>query len=104
MSRRIEIAYKAKSPGKVAQHIKAQDSGDMVNAAVVLRKITTLIRGELSNMHLIKGAHLPAMADVIGQQSAEVIVGVEKRAQRTWEDSLHRRTEHRKGRSFNEFS
>jgi hypothetical protein len=86
----------------------------MVNAAVVLRqpeadpplaeKITTLIRGELSNMHLIKGAHLPAMADVIGQQSAEVIVGVEKRAQRTWEDSLHRRTEHRKGRSPDEFS
>ena len=28
MSRRTEIAYKAQSPGKSAQHDKAQDSGD----------------------------------------------------------------------------
>jgi hypothetical protein len=52
MSQRTETAYKAKSPGEVAQHTKALDSGDMVNAVVVLRKITCLIRGELSNMHL----------------------------------------------------
>ena len=61
MSRRTETAYKAKSPGKVAQDIKAQDSGDMVNAAVVscqpeadpprAEKITHLIRGDLSDMH-----------------------------------------------------
>ena len=37
MSRRTETAYKAKSPGKAAQDVKAQDSGDMVNAAVVSR-------------------------------------------------------------------
>ena len=35
MSRRTEIAYKAQSPGKSAQHDKALDSGDRVNAAVV---------------------------------------------------------------------
>jgi len=35
MSRRTETAYKAKSPGKSAQHDEAQGLGDMVNAAVV---------------------------------------------------------------------
>ena len=35
MSRRTEMAYKAQSPGKLAPHNKAQDSGDRVNAAVV---------------------------------------------------------------------
>jgi len=35
MSRRTETAYKAKFPGKLAQHNEAQGSGDMVNAAVV---------------------------------------------------------------------
>jgi hypothetical protein len=34
MSRRTETAYKAESPGKSAQHDKALDSGDTVNAAV----------------------------------------------------------------------
>ena len=34
MSRRTETEYKAKSPGKVAQDTKTQDSGDMVNSAV----------------------------------------------------------------------
>ena len=29
------IAYKAQSPGKLAQHNKAKGSGDRVNAAVV---------------------------------------------------------------------
>jgi len=33
MSRRTEMAYKAKFPGKSAQHDKAQGLGDMVNAA-----------------------------------------------------------------------
>jgi len=32
MSRRTETAYKAKSPGKSAQHDEALGSGDMVNA------------------------------------------------------------------------
>ena len=35
MSRRTETAYKAWFPGKPAQHVEAQDSGDRVNAAVV---------------------------------------------------------------------
>ena len=35
MSRRTETAYKARSPGKSAQHDEAPDSGDRVNAAVV---------------------------------------------------------------------
>ena len=34
MSRRTEMAYKAKSPGKSAQHDKALGLGDMVNAAI----------------------------------------------------------------------
>lgn len=33
--RGTEIAYKAQSPGKLAQRNKAQGSGDRVNAAVV---------------------------------------------------------------------
>jgi hypothetical protein len=35
MSRRTEKAYKAQSPGELAQHNEAPDSGDRVNAAVV---------------------------------------------------------------------
>jgi cell wall assembly regulator SMI1 len=35
MSRRTEIAYKAKFPGELAQHNEALGSGDMVNPAVV---------------------------------------------------------------------
>jgi len=35
MSRRIGMAYKAQSPGELAQHNEAQDSGDRVNATVV---------------------------------------------------------------------
>nr|CBX31191.1 unknown protein [uncultured Desulfobacterium sp.] len=35
MSRRTETAYKARSPGELAPHNEAQDSGDRVNAAVV---------------------------------------------------------------------
>ena len=42
VSRRTETAYKAQSPGKLAQHNKAQDSGDRVNAAVVQRQFTSL--------------------------------------------------------------
>ena len=42
MSRRTEMAYKAQSPGKLAPHNEALDSGDRVNAAVVQRKFTFL--------------------------------------------------------------
>jgi hypothetical protein len=42
MSRRTEMAYKAQSPGKLAQQNETQDSGDRVNAAVVSRQFTFL--------------------------------------------------------------
>jgi hypothetical protein len=42
MSRRTEMAYKAQSPGKLAQHNETQGSGDRVNAAVVSRQFTFL--------------------------------------------------------------
>jgi hypothetical protein len=42
MSRRTEIAYKAKFAGKLAQHNEALDSADTVNAAVVWQKFTFL--------------------------------------------------------------
>jgi hypothetical protein len=38
----LQTAYKAQSPGKLAQHNEAQGSGDRVNAAVVQRKFTSL--------------------------------------------------------------
>jgi hypothetical protein len=97
MSRRTETAYKAKSPGKAAQDVKAPDSGDMVNAAAVSRKITTLIRGELFCMRQSDGAHMSAMTDVTEQQSAEAIVGDGKRALFR-EVSPRRRAEHRTGK------
>ena len=42
MSRRTETSYKAESPGETAQHVKALDSGDTVNGAVVQWKFTFL--------------------------------------------------------------
>lgn len=42
MSRRTEMAYKAESPGKLARHNEALDSGDTVNAAVVSPQFTSL--------------------------------------------------------------
>jgi len=42
MSRRTETAYKAQSPGELARHSEAPDSGDRVNAAVAPRKFTFL--------------------------------------------------------------
>jgi len=97
MSQRTETAYKAKSLGKVAQDIKAQDSGDMVNAVVVSRKITFL-SGEICSACVFKNAFCMVTFRMTEQKSAEAIVGAEKRAQRTWEDSLHRRAEHRTGK------
>ena len=42
MSRRTETSYKAESLGKAAQHVKAPDSGDTVNDAVVQWKPMSL--------------------------------------------------------------
>lgn len=98
MSRRTETAYKAKSSGKVAQDIEAQDLGDMVNAAVASRKITALIRGDLSGMRSYQvEASRMATYRKTGQKSAEAIVGDGKRALFR-EDSPRRRAEHRTGK------
>ena len=76
MSRRTETAYKAQSAGKLAQHNKAPGSVDRVNAAVVQRQFTHLIRGDLSDKRsLYLAAPRMATCRVIGQESAEVIVG-----------------------------
>ncbi len=98
MSRRKETAYKAKSPGKVAQDIKALDSGDMVNAAVASRKITALIRGDLSGMrsYQVEASRMVTYRK-IGQKSAEAIVGDGKRALFR-EASPRRRAKHRIGK------
>ena len=97
MSRRTETAYKAKSPGKAAQDVKALDSGDMVNAAVAPRKITALIRGDLSTcVHTVVKAPCLVTFRVNGQKSAEAIVGDGKRALFR-EASPRRRAEHRNG-------
>ena len=56
--RRTETAYNAQSPGKLAQHNEALDSGDRVNAALgvsrwsltCIAKVHVLIRGDLSDM------------------------------------------------------
>jgi hypothetical protein len=50
MSRRIETAYKAKSPSKSAQHNKAQNSGDMVNAAVS-EILCTFLKSDLAYLY-----------------------------------------------------
>ena len=99
MSRRTETAYKAKSPGKAAQDVKALDSGDRVNAAVASRKITILIRGDLLDMHpVLEDASCLATFRMIKQKSAEAIVGDGKRAQKPWEVSPRRRAERRTGK------
>ena len=97
MSRRTETAYKAQSPGELAQHNKAQGLGDRVNAAVVWRKFTSL-SGEICptcgqdgygsrtedqversvieppNPKVILTALYRATCRVIGQKSAEAIL------------------------------
>ena len=85
MSRRTETAYKAQSPGKLAQHNEAPGSGDRVNAAVVQRQFTHLIRGDLpgSRSHRAE-APFVATCRVTGQKSAEVIVGVGRRHPVVW--------------------
>jgi hypothetical protein len=96
MSRRTEMAYKAQSPGELARHNNALDSGDTVNAAAVSRKFTFLsggfcptgIRfmslqfgslteaqversGQATEPYHSRGAPLGAIPQVIEQKSAE---------------------------------
>jgi hypothetical protein len=58
------MAYKAQSPDKLAQHAKAQGSGDRVNAAVVQRKFTLLNRvpsGKFNRINVLIRGDLSAM-------------------------------------------
>jgi hypothetical protein len=97
MGRRTEMAYKAESPGKLARHNEALDSGDTVNAAVVSPQFTSLF-GEICsactwsmsfgslNEARVERLGQPQdptawgrgasgeMPEVSGQKSAEVIV------------------------------
>jgi len=83
MSRRTETAYKAKSPGKVAQDIKAQDSGE----APVPAKAGSKCCGCTAKDHSPypgRSVHVRSLSvkapclvtfKVNGQKSAEAIVG-----------------------------
>ena len=107
MSRRTEMAYKAQSPGKLAQHNKAPGSGDRVNAAVVQPQFTSLSR-EICLTSGLSTAPDMVTGRGIRQKSAEVIVGADadavarrletSRGGIDAEASPHRRTEHRAGR------
>ncbi|RZB34647.1 MAG: hypothetical protein SRB1_00415 [Desulfobacteraceae bacterium Eth-SRB1] len=50
MSRRTEIAYKAKSPGELAQHNEAQRFRGYGKCCSCVAKVHVLIRGDLSGM------------------------------------------------------
>ena len=116
MSRRTETAYKAKSPGKAAQDVKARDSGEApvpVQAGSKCCGCTAkdhvpgsspgqaLIRGDLFGMrsHQVKASRMATYRKT-GQKSAEAIVGDGKRARRTREVSPRRRAEHRTGKEY----
>ena len=43
MSRRTETAYKAQSPGELAQHNEARDSGDRVVRKIKDKRVLALI-------------------------------------------------------------
>ena len=111
MSRRTETAYKAKSPGELAQHNKAQRFRRYGKCCGCIAKVHALIRGGLLNERsgIAMGAGLrPVLKEmdeppypkgvqaapqgeihgVIEQESAEVIVSASKR----------RRTEHKAGK------
>jgi hypothetical protein len=97
VSRRTETAYKAQSAGKLAQHNESPGSADRVNAAVVQRQFTHLIRGDLTdpasaaakevglrpsakalepppNPKAATEARCAATQIVVGQKSAEAVV------------------------------
>ena len=83
MSWRTETAYKAQSPGKLAQHNEAPDSGDRVNAAAAQWKFTFL-SGEICPTCGLLTALCMATCKVIGQKSAAVIVGVGRHQPVVW--------------------
>jgi len=53
MSRRTEIAYKAKFSGELAQHNKAQRFGEYGKCCGCVAKVHALIRGGLFDMRLL---------------------------------------------------
>jgi hypothetical protein len=74
MSRRTEMAYKAQSPGKLAQHNEAPGSGDRVNAAVVQRQLTSLSGEICATCGRFVTASQLVTAAMIAQKSAAAIV------------------------------
>ena len=52
VSRRTEMSYKAESPGKAAQHVKAQGTEDTVNGALGVSFLAYLHKG---NSHFYPG-------------------------------------------------
>ena len=78
MSPRTETSYKAVRPGKVAQHIEAHGSGRAVDDGVV-QLAFAFLSGEIWPIGppVTPEARRLATAAVLGQKSAEVIVGAE---------------------------
>ena len=75
MSQRTETAYKAVSPGKSAQHDKALDSRDTVNAAVAQSQFTSLSGETCPVCNSFGSGARHANMPGAGQESAEAIVG-----------------------------
>lgn len=78
VSRRTEIAYKAEEMDEVAQQTEVRGCISTVNAAVVQLQFMFL-SGEicLTGRPVLQEAHGLETGCVIGQKSAEVIVGLE---------------------------
>jgi hypothetical protein len=76
MSRRTEMAYKAESPGKSAQHDKAHGFRRYGKCRGCIVKDYVLIRGGLfSERSVFSAAPCVATCWEFGQESAEAIVG-----------------------------
>ena len=81
MSRRTEIAYKAKSPDESAQHDEVPDLRRYGKCCGCVETGHVIIRGDLFGMRLQNvTAPVVATRQVIEQESAEAIVGVGKRS------------------------
>jgi hypothetical protein len=71
VSRRTETAYKAQAPGKSARHDKTQDSGDMVNAAVVKKWEPGLHYLQFGLQDIVKNGDLTPILFLIQRQKIE---------------------------------
>ena len=89
MSRRTETAYKAKSPGKSAQHDEVPGFTRYGKCCGCVVTVHVLIRGDLFAMQLEKAAPWVATSVVIKEESAEAIVAAntERRAEGVGEEA-----------------